>query len=326
MSRPLRLEFPGSFWHITSRGNARQDIVRDEADRQHFLKLLGDAVDRFQWIVYAYALMTNHFHLVIELTEETLSTGLHWLKGTYAQFFNQRHERVGHVFQGRFGAILVDRESYFFEVIRYVVLNPVRAGMVERPEDGEWTSFPATIGHCDPPPWLAVSRVLASFGGDTQLARERFRAFVYEGIGVKAPWSDLQGQIYLGSESWIEQTKARVEENLRSDEHPRVQRELMPIRMRDVITATAEATGITHSCLRTGRGGSERMIAAWIGCNEAHLTLREVAAALQIRSAGHASELISACDRRLDVDESLRETVDRCLQLLREWRNRKPKA
>jgi REP element-mobilizing transposase RayT len=130
MSRPLRLEYPGSLWHVTVRGNGRQDVFRDDRDRQFLLELLGDCVNRFAWILPAYVLMSNHFHLVNELTSETLSRGMQWLNGTYSQAFNRRHERVGHLFQGRFKAFLIEKEAYFLEVLRYVVLNPVRAGMV----------------------------------------------------------------------------------------------------------------------------------------------------------------------------------------------------
>src|ERR1700730_3741621 len=135
MSRPLRLEFPGSLWHITVRGNCRQDIFLDDHDRNRFLEMLGACVDRYDWILYAYVLMSNHFHLVLQLTCETLSRGMQWLDSKYAQAFNRRHKRVGHLYQGRFDGRLVEKETYFLEVLRYDALNPVRAGMVARPDD-----------------------------------------------------------------------------------------------------------------------------------------------------------------------------------------------
>jgi putative transposase len=130
MARPLRLEHPGGVWHITSRGNERRDIFHTDRDRLRFLEFLSKAARRYNWTVYAYVLMSNHFHLVIETPEMTLSRGMHWLNGVYAQWFNRTRDRVGHLFQGRPKAILIEREGYLLEVLRYVALNPVRARMV----------------------------------------------------------------------------------------------------------------------------------------------------------------------------------------------------
>src|SRR5687768_14261290 len=112
MARPLRIEYPGALFHITARGNERRLIFRDDGDRHRFMRMLAEAVDRFGWILTAYVLMPNHFHLVLELTRMTLSRGMQWLNGTYAHAFNRRHDRVGHLFQGRFKAFLVEKETY----------------------------------------------------------------------------------------------------------------------------------------------------------------------------------------------------------------------
>lgn len=132
MARPLRLEFPGAIYHVTSRGNARNAIFLDDEDRVLFLACLGAVVTRFGWWCHAYCLMDNHYHLLIETPEGDLSRGMRQLNGVYTQRFNRRHGRAGHVFQGRFKAIVVDRDSYLLELCRYVVLNPIRAGMVSQ--------------------------------------------------------------------------------------------------------------------------------------------------------------------------------------------------
>src|SRR4051812_40302741 len=124
MARPLRLEYPGSLWHITVRGNEKRPIYYDDQDRVLFLELLAETVKRFDWILSAYVLMSNHFHLMLQLTAATLSRGMHWLNGRYVQRFNARHERVGHLYQGRYKSILVERETHGLELSRYVVLNP----------------------------------------------------------------------------------------------------------------------------------------------------------------------------------------------------------
>jgi len=146
MARPLRIEFPGATYHITSRGNERRPIFRSELDRSTFLKFLAETTSRFCWRVAAWVLMTNHFHLAIQTPEANLSRGMHWLNGRYAAWFNRRHQRCGHLFEGRFKALIVEKENYFAEVLRYVVLNPVRAGMIKRSEDYRWSSYRATAG------------------------------------------------------------------------------------------------------------------------------------------------------------------------------------
>jgi len=129
MARPLRLEFPGALYHVTARGNARQAIVLDDRDRALFLVCLGEVVLRFGWICHAYCLMDNHYHLLIETPEGNVSRGMRQLNGVFTQRMNRCHNRVGHLFQGRFKAIVVERESYLLELCRYIVLNPIRAGM-----------------------------------------------------------------------------------------------------------------------------------------------------------------------------------------------------
>src|SRR5258708_27167287 len=138
MSRPLRIEYSGALYHLTSRGNAQEDIFRDDADREAFLAVLAAVVERFEWRLYAYCLMDNHYHLMVETPKANLSLGMRHLNGVYTQRFNRRHGRTGHVFQGRFKAIVVDRQSYLLELSRYVVLNPLRARMVKDPARYRW--------------------------------------------------------------------------------------------------------------------------------------------------------------------------------------------
>ncbi len=150
--------------------------------------------------------MPNHFHVVIQLTLETLSKGMQWLNGKYARAFNRRHGYVGHLFQGRFDAQLVDKNVYFLELLRYVVLNPVRAGIVARPGDYLWSSHRAVIGSAPAAEWLAIDDALVQFGPDHEIARAAYDAFVNSAIGVESMlWKNLVGQVYLGrptSSSW----------------------------------------------------------------------------------------------------------------------------
>ena len=141
MARPLRLEFAGALYHITSRGDRREAINRAADDREAWLEVLGNVCARFNWVLYAYCQMTNHYHVLVETIDGNLSRGMRQLNGRYTQRFNRRHSLVGHVLQGRYKAILVQKETYLLELTRYVVLNPLRAGVVNQPEDWPWSSY-----------------------------------------------------------------------------------------------------------------------------------------------------------------------------------------
>ena len=230
MARPLRIEFAGAVYHVTSRGNGRQRIFLDDQDNRKFVELLGKTIERSHWTCHAFCLMVNHYHLMIETPEANLSRGMHHLNASYCQAHNKRHDTVGHLFQGRFKSIIVDRESYLLELARYVVLNPVRAGMVARPEDWPWSSYRATSGLPVSPAvaaasgFLATTWLLGQFGPDEAAARQRFRDFVSSGIGMDSPWSQLQSQLFLGKEAFIDQLKDTIPEKTAVQEIPKLQR------------------------------------------------------------------------------------------------------
>ena len=203
MARPLRLEFVGAVYHVTSRGNARQAIVADDDDRRQFLAILAHVVDRYGWLCHAYCLMDNHYHLLLETPKPNLSQGMRQLNGLYTQAYNRRHRRVGHLLQGRFKAILVEKDTHLLELCRYVVSNPVRAQLVLHPRQWAWSSYRATAGETEGAPYLTTEWVLAQFGQRLHAAQQRYRAFVAEGRGGPRPWEQLQGQIYLGTEEFV---------------------------------------------------------------------------------------------------------------------------
>jgi putative transposase len=203
MVRPLRIEFPGAVYHITARGNARAKIFKDDADRDTFLSVLEQVLTRFDWLLHAYCLMDNHYHLMIDTSEANLSAGMRQLNGVYTQRFNRRHRRVGHVFQGRFKAIVVDRDSYLLELCRYVVLNPVRARMVREAKDYPWSSYRATAGLSLVPRYLTCDWILSQFGKSRVATQKRYRAFVAEGMKAPSPWEKLEAQMILGNEAFI---------------------------------------------------------------------------------------------------------------------------
>jgi REP element-mobilizing transposase RayT len=178
MPRPPRLQFPGAIYHVTARGIRKQPIFVDDWDRNCFLDLLAVVVARMRWRCHSYCLMTNHVHLLVETLEPNLSAGMCLLSGCYARRFNARHGFEGHLFEKRFGAVLVESESHLLELARYIVLNPVRAGLCADSGDWPWSSYRATIGAVTPSPFLATDWVLGSFGSSYEMARPAFERFV----------------------------------------------------------------------------------------------------------------------------------------------------
>lgn len=211
MARPVRPEFPGAVYHLTSRGNDRQKIFLSEADRELFLEILNRVVLRYGWICHAYCLMPNHYHLLVETPRANLSIGMLQLNGLFTQTFNRRHHRLGHLFQGRFKAILVEKESYLLELCRYIVLNPLRVKSRIDPASWKWSSYRATAGLAQKPQFLSTDWVLGQFGRSPSIAQKKYREFVREGRESR-PWDELRGQIYLGSEKFIAKYSAEDQE------------------------------------------------------------------------------------------------------------------
>src|SRR6267142_3446347 len=204
MARPLRIAYEGAFYHLTSRGNEKQPIFRSDSDRRFFLHTFLDVVKRFKWKCYAYCLMGNHYHLLVETLLANVSQGIRHLNSVYSSYFNRIHARVGHLFQGRFKGILVEKESHGLELCRYVVLNPVRAGLCQNAGYYPWSSYQATMGLVSTPSFLDTRWILQQFGSNQKTARAHYEQFVLEGIG-HCPWEGLKGQIYLGSDAFIQE-------------------------------------------------------------------------------------------------------------------------
>ena len=232
MSRPLRLEFPGATYHVTSRGDRREPIYRDDADRAAQLQVIGAAMDRFGAKVLAYCLMGNHCHLVVHTPQANLSALMRQVNGVYTQVFNRRHRQVGHLFQGRFKAILVDTDAYLMALCRYVERNPVAAGLVASPGDWAWSSYRAHVGGTDAPPWLDTAALYAQLlGAPPQDAADSARAArLYESLADDAPaaslWqAGLTAQIFLGDAQFAARMQALASAaQTRALDIPRVQR------------------------------------------------------------------------------------------------------
>lgn len=263
MARPLRIEFPGALYHVTSRGDRLEPIYEDDEDRQEFLRVLAEVVERYHWRCHAWCLMSNHYHLVIETVEGNLSKGMRHLNGVYTQASNRRHHRSGHLFQGRFKGILVDQDAYFLELSRYVVLNPVRARMVDAAVQWPWSSYRATVGEAPVPEWAALDRLLSAFSADHKKACQRYRRFVREGA-EREVWAGLRQQIYLGDEKFVERMQTRAQVCGDASTVPKAQRQSPAASLEDIATKHRHRNAAIVAAYASG-AYSYREIAAYFG-------------------------------------------------------------
>ncbi|OQB44935.1 MAG: Transposase IS200 like protein [Synergistetes bacterium ADurb.Bin155] len=227
MGRPLRIEYPGAFYHVTSRGNEQKDIFKSEGDREKFLTYLESAAERYGAIFHAYCLMSNHYHLMIETPEGNLSRIMKHINNSYTNYFNVKRKRAGHLLQGRYKAVLVEADAYAAELSRYIHLNPVRAKMVALPEEYKWSSYRFYLEN-PAPPWLSTGFVLGYFGADPGKQRVHYRDYILEAVGKKSP-DLLSGSIastILGSDDFVRYIKETYLEGLAPDRDIPALREL----------------------------------------------------------------------------------------------------
>ena len=202
MARPLRIQFAGAFYHVFARGNNKQPIFLVDVDRLKFLSGLMQVSERLDWWIWSYCLMDNHYHLLLETREPTLSRGMRDLNGAYSQYFNRRHQRVGHVFQGRFQALLVDNDAYLKEIARYIVLNPVRAGLCTTAGQWRWSSYQNIVGASSSLARLAAEPLIRQFASTTQEGLLRYVEFVAAGIADDMPTGSSTTRSCIGDESF----------------------------------------------------------------------------------------------------------------------------
>jgi REP element-mobilizing transposase RayT len=205
MARPLRIEYPGAFYHVTSRGNEKRDIFKNRKDREKFLVYLQSSVERYGALIHAYCLMTNHYHLLLETPRGNLSEIMQHINGAYTTYFNVKRKRTGHLFHGRYKAIVVDADEYALELSRYIHLNPVRAGMVREPQEHEWTSYKSYIGMAAGFEWLKTDFILNYFGGNRIECGRKYKQFV-EGLlntEYESPLKAVVASTILGTPEFI---------------------------------------------------------------------------------------------------------------------------
>ena len=318
MARQVRIEYPGALHHVMGRGNDDTFIFRDDHDRQVFLDLLVEEISRSRWVLHEYSLMGTHYHLEIGTPECTLSTGMHRLLGRYAQYFNRRHRRRGHLFQNRFKNILVEEESYGLVLSRYIALNAVDAGLVARPEEWKWCSYAARAGFEPAPEWLSIRPLLSQFGPDLESQQRAYRLFVLANIGVdEDPMDKVTGQVYLGTQAWFDRIQKIIDQKERSEEHPREQVHPGRPAIEDVMDSVASTFDTTAEAIRAGRGTLERRVFAWLAFEEGLVPLRKIADKLGVKSAGGISRIVSRCRREMSSDGDVRALVEACRAKMR---------
>jgi REP element-mobilizing transposase RayT len=252
MGRPLRVEYAGALYHITSRGNERKKIFVDDGDRKKFLEILEDYHDRYGILIHGYVLMDNHYHLILETPKGNLLKVMHGLNGRYTGYFNRKYGRAGHLFQGRYRGIIIDKDSYLIPLSRYVHLNPVRARVVERPEHYRWSSYRGYIGREKECGWIEYSWVLPQFGRYRNGARRKYKKYTEEALKSKVenPLERLHGQVILGREEFINRVKGmfkggplsqEILERKRLEQHPALD---------GVLKLTAKAFKIDEDSIR----------------------------------------------------------------------------
>jgi REP-associated tyrosine transposase len=345
MARPLRLERPGGWYHVTVRGVERRAIFRDDRDRRRLLELLGAAVSRFRWLAHGYVLMDNHYHLIIQIQETNLSRGMQWFQTSYSMGFNRRHGRVGPLVQGRFKAVVVDPVGWALELSRYVHLNPVRTApmgldkrarkadrlgvrgrpnakqvreRVQRLRNYRWSSYRAYVGLDQASEWLTCKVVLELGGPGTlrqrQAAYARYvEAAVREGL-EQSPWEHLEGKLILGPRRFVEDLRKRMGSLNR--EHSQ-RRALSPRpRWEQVLQAVESVRGQKWEEFRDRHGDWGRELALYLGRQEAALSLRQLGARAGGADYAAVSVAIKRFERRLSRHKVLRHAVAQTKQLL----------
>lgn len=307
MARALRIDLRDGWYHVTARGNERRPIFRDQSDRQRFLELLQGLTEQFGWRVHSFVLMDNHYHLLVQTPHANLSAGMQWLGVSYSVWFNRRHQRVGHLFQGRFHAVVLD-ETVTVEVSRYVHLNPVRlkrlglakmdqhrlaAGLTGPPNATvinerihqlrryRWSSYRAYIGLESAPAWLTMSSVLSSLGGAAKKFTRHYRKYVENAVReglTESPWERLEAGLLLGSRDFVRRAKGRLHGNYR--EQPAMRRLRERHTLDDVVRVMERIKREPWESFRDRHGDWGRDAVLWLARKHCGMTLKELGAAV----------------------------------------------
>lgn len=304
MGRQLRIEYPNAYYHVTARGNERKDIFKNDRDRQRFLEYLESAVTRYSAVIHTWCLMRNHYHLLIETPEGNLSQIMQHINGAYTNYYNTKRKRSGHLFQGRYKAILVEADHYALELSRYIHLNPVRVGLVSEPGNYRWSSFQEYIGKRSAPTWLKRDFVLGFFTNYTAQRAEKYRLFVEEALGreQESPLMNVVGATILGRPEFVESIQAQYVDQIEAD------RNLSSLRDSRRKIGADQIIAATQTVL--GEGKKTRKIAVHLCHRYSGLKLSDIAKKFGIKESG-VSQASKRLEAEMERDEGIREVVGR---------------
>jgi putative transposase len=305
MARQLRIEFPGANYHIFSRGNQKQPIFLSDDDRHYFLKILRDTHDKFGITYHAYCLMPNHYHLGASTPRVGLAKAMHFTNTAYAVYINRKHNRCGHLFQGRYRSVLVEAGSYMLGLSRYIHLNPVRAGLVASPDQYPWSSFPEYAGIRRPYPWLDMTPVLGRLDADRGPLQEAYMSYVRSGIEAGAPsgYYESKSSGILGGEEFIDVIRRNQIKGM-ADVHDRERPQLEVYRHR---ASLAEIFAVVNRAL-SPHNNLVKCAFIYIGHRRADYTLAEIASFLNMSVLG-----VSNARRRAENEVARNGTFARAI-------------
>ncbi|KAA0893453.1 REP-associated tyrosine transposase [Oryzomonas rubra] len=311
MARSLRIEYPGAFYHVTSRGNERKDIFKSQKDREKFLDYLESSAERYGAIIHTYCLMSNHYHLLLETPAGNLSQIMHHINGAYTTYFNTKRKRAGHLFQGRYKALLVEFDEYAQELSRYIHLNPVRVGMVARPEEYRWSSYQYYTGQASAPAWLQTKVILEYFGKREAEAKKKYRGFVESLLGKEYdnPARSVSGTTVLGTPGFLEKiTAAHLAGKDVDRSVPEIRRLKASPEPAEIIEAAAAIIGDNTKLAR--------QVGMYLCHKYSGKKLRKIGEQFGVGETA-ISEAHRLLARKMEVDKRLSEDVERVKSILK---------
>jgi len=322
MGRPLRIESSDVLYHVTSRGNEGQAIVRDKRDRERWTSYLERVVLRHRVVLYAYVLMDNHYHLFFRLQGPGLSRAIQTLNGAYTNYFNIRYKRMGHLFQGRFKSILIETEGHYLEVSRYIHMNPFRAGMVDRLSAYPWSSYPGYIRRSKAVDWLDYETILSEFRGSRRGVRKAYREFV-EGRGATgtiSPFDALVHGFLLGGGEFISTMKERFKGY---DPDPAIP-DLGKVIPRPSVALITEVVSSTFQCekedlvCRSRHNNDARKVGIYLARELGGKSLREIGTAFGGIKEAMVCHTAAGIRKRMAEDKRFCKRMEEIIEILHE--------
>jgi putative transposase len=314
LARPLRIIYPGAFYHVTSRGNEKKDIFKSRRDREKFLEYLASAAERYGAVIYAYCLMSNHFHLFMQTPEGNLSQVMQHIIGAYTTYFNIKRKRAGHLFQGRYKSVLVEADEYSAELTRYIHLNPVKAGITGKADEYQWSSYRAYIGAAPTPEWLKPRFILVSFGKSEPISRKNYRDFV-DKLDIEAYESPLKSAVggsVLGSPAFIEEiTETYLNERGADKDIPALRHFSNRQPLEEIITFAKEAMKNNEKLAR--------QVSIYLCHKYSGAPLKEIADKFDvgITAIGEASKRIQ---KKMEEDNALQKLIGTLTTKINKWK------